>query len=188
MALAASPSRSTPSRFAWPLTRACGGNKPIMARNACVLPAPDSPMTPRHRPGCSSSETASTAQVAPYATERFSMRSSAASVIARLQRCTQSVAEQVESNQHCRQQRGGHEQHPCRRLHLLRAFVDEAAETGERLLHAEPEEAQKAFEQDQLRNGQRCVGNHRAGYIRHDVAPQDLRGLQATRNGGVDEF
>src|SRR6187551_2861632 len=98
-----------------------------MARNACVLPAPDSPMTPRQRPRRSSSETESTAQVAPYATERFSTRSSAASVIARLQRGAQSIAEQVESKQHCRQQCGGHEQHPCRRLHLLRAFVDEAA-------------------------------------------------------------
>ncbi len=47
----------------------------------------------------------------------------------------------------------GH-QHPRRRLHLLGTDVDEIAETGARLLHAQAEKALETLEQNHLRDGE----------------------------------
>ena len=66
-----------------------------------------------------------------------------------------------------------HQQQPRRGLHLERALGDQPAEAGERLLHAEAEEAQEALEQDHLRHRERRVDDHRAEHVRHDVARDD---------------
>src|SRR2546430_9133413 len=45
---------------------------------------------------------------------------------------------------------------------LLRPVVDEASEARERLLHAQPEKAQEALEDDHLRDRERRVHRNRA--------------------------
>src|SRR5207342_3192829 len=114
-----SPSRARPD------TRAAGGNNPMRPRKICVLPAPDSPITPRQRPRAISKDTPSTVVCAPKPTLSASTRKSNASFTARLAIFAQPLTQQIERDQQDRQQRRGHQQHPRRRLHLLRAFVDE---------------------------------------------------------------
>src|SRR5262245_35173109 len=116
----------------------------MRARKACVLPAPDSPMTPRQRPAPSSKETSSTAVFPPYATPSPSTDSSA-SLTAVSQSPSQRISQCVECRQQRDQQARRRQQHPRRGFHFLRALVDQTTEAGVRLLHAQPEEAQEAL-------------------------------------------
>ena len=105
--------RSSPFSLACPCTRASGPDNPSIERNAWLLPAPDSPITPRQRPGASCRETESTTRSPSYETEKSSTFSRASSTT-RLQPRTQTVTQQIERHQHYGEQTRRHQQHPGR--------------------------------------------------------------------------
>ena len=85
---------------------------------------------------------------------------------------------------------GREDQHPGRGLHLVRAFGDQHAPRGQRLLHAEAQERQEAFGQNDAGDGQRHIDDHRAQHIGHDVAADDAEGADtpAARAASTNSF
>src|SRR6516162_6566693 len=185
-AAAGSPMSSLPASSALPVARPFAARSPITARNSWLLPAPDSPTTPRHSARLTESVTSCTAATGPCGVSKLTLSSrtlSSASgsgrelsVLAGIEGIAQAITEQVETQQQQHQRDRRHEQHPRRGLHLLCAGVDEVAEARLRLLHPESEEGKEALEQNHLRHDQRAVHRHRTQHVRHDVTPEDARG------------
>src|SRR6185312_15643888 len=184
-----------------PESRAAAGSRPITARKAWLLPAPDSPTTPRHSPGATVRFKSRTAYCSPaaaaYATLSDSMERTgiaralpvpgAPASAARIERVTQCISEQIETEQEQREQARGTCEQPGCRAHLRGAVANQASEARERLLDAEPEEAQEALEEDHLRHCKGRVDDHRAREIWNDVARHDPRRARAARHRRLDE-
>ena len=64
-AAGASPSSSVPRKRALPCARPFAASRPITARNTWLLPAPDSPTTPRHSPRSTARVTSRAAVILP---------------------------------------------------------------------------------------------------------------------------
>ena len=86
------------------------------------------------------------------------------------------------------EENAGREQYPGRRFHLSRALGDQRAEARARLLGPEPEKTQEALEQDDLRDRQRRIHDHRSDDVGHDVLHDDARGARARGDRGLDEL
>src|SRR5580658_6334009 len=155
----------------------------MAAMNTCVLPDPDSPTIPTHSPAATSIDTWRTAQIrAPRcvnSTLRSSMRrAGTTSAFLDVEGVPQAVAEEVERQQQQRQKSAGHQQYPRRRFHLARAFGNQRTEAGMRLLDAESQKAQEAFEHDDLRHRQRGVDDHRPDDVGNHMSRDDARGAR----------
>src|ERR1700722_10537340 len=165
--------RSTEPNCARPCTRPFEASKPIAAKNAWLFPAPDSPTTPTHSPRPTLSAKSLTAATSPSGvlkvTFRSSSRNTESSTVTGIQCIAKTVAHEVETQEQRHEKNCRHQQHPRRRLHLLRPIVDEAAQARERLLNSEPEETQEALESDHLRNREGCVHGHGPHEVGHDV-------------------
>ena len=73
-------------------------------------------------------------------------------------------------------------------LHGARAFVDQRAERGRRLLHTQPQKADEAFEDDHVGHQQRGIDDHDAEQVGHDVPKDDPQRMHAGGHGHFDEF
>src|ERR1700733_4307533 len=165
----------------------------MAAMNTWVLPDPDSPTIPTHSPGATSIDTWRTAAIrAPRcvnSTLRSSMRrAGTTSAFLHVEGVAQAVAEEVERQQQQRQKSAGHQQYPRRRLHLARAFGNQRTEAGMRLLDAEPQKAQEAFEHNDLRHRQRGVDDHRSDDVGNHVSRDDARSARPRGDRRLDEF
>src|SRR5215831_16852600 len=182
---------SVPRKRALPFA----ASRPSGARNTWLLPAPDSPTTPRHSPGATERAMSCAATMRPRgvsnATVRCESSSTAppwASGAAGIEGIAQSVTEKIQAAEQQHETGRGHEQHPGRRFHLRRAEEDQVAEARVRLLHAEPEETEEALEHDHLRDAERRIHEHRAEEIRHDVTAENPWGGEPQRPRGLDEL
>ena len=145
----ASPSSSVPPSSARPLARPLALSSPSAPRNSWLLPAPDSPTTPKHSPACHGEIHRPHRLHRPRPRWRSARRSPPGAAALRGRRVSAhadpvhraGIAEQVQAQQQRHQHRCGHQQHPRRGLHLLRAAVDQVAEACLRLLHPEAEES-----------------------------------------------
>src|SRR3546814_8365509 len=94
-----------------------------------------------------------TACSAPRGVRKVTLRSSTSSramILAppRIERIAQAVADRIEGQHGDRQQDGGENQHPARRIEHGGALVDQQAPARQRLLNAEAEEGERAFHDD----------------------------------------
>src|SRR5580658_2271425 len=183
-------------RRTMPETCACGGVSPMTASIAWLLPAPDSPTSARHSPAATVKDRSLTASTGARALPKRTLNpstlstgvaASAASGLAGIERIAQTVADEVEAEEQRHEYARRHEEHPGRGLHVLRTIANETAETRERLLHAETQEAQKALEQDHLRHGERGVDDDGTQHVGHHVAQQDVVRAGAARARSLDE-
>src|SRR5215472_13374393 len=158
-AAAGSPRISCPSSRALPAARPFAASSPKTPRNSWLLPAPDSPTTPRHSPRDTESVTSCTARSGPCGVSNVTLSplrlstgvAPGDSALAGIESIAQAIAEQIQTQQQQHQRYRRYQHHPGRRLHLLRAGEDEIAEARLWLLHSEAEERQEALEQDHLR-------------------------------------
>ncbi|KKA14521.1 hypothetical protein VP03_08060 [Sinorhizobium meliloti] len=94
--------------------------------------------------------------------------------VLRVERITQAVADEVQRVQRHDEEDGGKDQEPRRRLYVVRTFRDQRTPARKRGLHAQSEERQKAFEQDDLRHDDGDEDDDRTDRIRDDVPADDL--------------
>ncbi len=87
----------------------------------------------------------------------------------RIEVIAQPIAEEVETQQDGRQQPGRYQERPGSVFHLPHPGINERAERGLRLLHAEAEKAQERLDEDRLRDSQ--------GYVYDDDADQVWRNM-----------
>ena len=165
-----------------------------------VFPEPDSPTIPRHSCAPTVSETPRTAAMVPPAmriadSEAHAIRSvGRGSTSPRHRRVPASNASRSPSpkmfrqTSSSRQEHAGREQYPGRGLHLSGALRDQRAETRARLLDSEPEKTQEALEQNDLRDGQRRIHDHRSDDVRQHVFADDARGAGARGDRRLDVF
>src|SRR5579862_1227527 len=150
---------------------------------AWLLPAPDSPTSARHSPAATVKDRSDTASTTPRlppkrtlspSTLSTGLAASPSSGLAGIERITQSIADEIESQKQRHEDTRRHEEHPARRFHVLGAVTNEAAEARERLLNAQPQKAQKALEQNHLWDGERGVDDDGAEHVRYDMTHQDM--------------
>src|SRR6202030_2144008 len=192
------PSSSAPRKRALPVARPFAARSPITVRNVWLLPDPDSPTTPTVSPSAIAKDTSLTALTSPSGMVkrvlRFLTSSSATmlnnpcSTVLGVEGVAQPVADEVEAEQGGGEENGGEHQHPGRGLHLGSPVGDEHAPARVGLLYAEAEEGQEALDQDDLRDGEGHIHDHRADAVGDDMAADDLCGGDAARNGRLDEL
>ena len=114
---------SRPRKRALPCARPLAASSPITARNSWLLPAPDSPTTPRHSPAATARSSPSTAAPCRRAcgTRRRGRSAAAPRRVRRsgftgIERIAQPSPSTFRHSSSSDQQRRRHEQHPGRRL------------------------------------------------------------------------
>src|SRR3954471_3492363 len=185
------PRSSSPRYLTEPSALPFAASRPIAASMVWLLPEPDSPTTATVSQRRTVRFTARTASTTPSGVlkrtcrpETWSSVSSPmppTSMVPRVERVAQSVAEEVEREQRDDEEDRGEDQHPRRCLDRCRALRDEGAEAGQRLLHAEPEEREEALQQDDARHQDGDENDHRSDGVRDDMAADDRPRLEPHR-------
>src|SRR5215470_10693472 len=143
-AAAGSPRSSCPPSRALPAALPLAASSPKTPRNSWLLPAPDSPTTPRHSPRDTERLTSCTARSGPWGVSKVTLSPlrlrtgvvPEVSALAGIEGIAQAVAEQIQAQEQQHQRHRRYQQHPWRRLHLLRANEDQIPEARLRLLHS----------------------------------------------------
>src|SRR5579872_1957532 len=183
--------RSRPANQACPRARPFSARSPRMARNAWLLPAPDSPTTLRHSPGATERDSERTACTSLCGVWKLTSSLSSCrmgSALTRIQRIPQCIPHQGETQQEHDEEGRRNQQHPRRRLHFLRAIVDQAPEARQRLLHPQTEKAQETFVENHLRDRECCIHRNRPDQVGYDMAYQDRRRREPGGARSLDEF
>src|SRR5882757_1903078 len=184
---------SLPSNRTLPLTCALPSSSPMAAMKICVLPDPDSPTSPTHSEGAMLKDTPSTASMIPVRCEKLMRKRSTLNVgtmsaILDVEGVAQAIAEDVQAKQQNRQEAAGNQQDPGSGFHFAGTLGDQGAQACARFLNSQSKKAQEAFEQDDLRHGERGVHDHRSDDIGDDV-PQDDAACAGSRcDRSLDEF
>src|SRR5260370_40884410 len=100
----------------------------------------------------------------------------------------QSVAHDVQAYQKHGEHAPRHQQYPGSCLHFTRALRNQRAEARMGLLDAEPQEAQKALEHNDLRYDQRRVDDDRTHQVRNNMPQDDAAGARSGGNRRFDEL
>src|SRR3990172_4152771 len=196
-----SPRISAPRNLTLPRAGPFAANNPMIDMKIWLLPEPDSPTTPTVSPGPTAKLTSLTALTSPSgvsntvsspSTSRVGTTAGAsrasASAILGIEGIAQPVPDEVEAEQRRGEEDGGEHQRPPGGLHRSRALADQHAPARVRLLHAEAEEADEGFGQDDVRHRQRDIDDDRPERVGDDVAAHDVEGRDAAGDRRLDEL
>src|SRR5258708_654259 len=196
MSLSSSAARSRPSKRMWPpVIMPWARNRRMMASAITDVPEPLSPTMPTISPGWTAKLARLSTSVAPRtprnATLRFSTLSRFAPISADLQlgieQVPQSVAQQVEADDGDGQHRAAGQSEIWVGAQRFEPIPDHAAPARLRLLHAEPEQAERRLAHDDEADADRGADDQRRYDIGKDVPRQDASDRRAADDGRRDE-
>src|SRR5262245_25150812 len=145
----------------------------MAASRIWLLPDPDSPTMPKTSPRCTSKPTPSTARTQPVSSLNSMVRSrtaSSGSALVGVEGIAQAIGDEVEAEERRGQEGARQQQDPDIGLELRRALVDQRAPARRRRLHAEAEEAEERFGDDDFQHQQARIDDHDVEGIGDDVA------------------
>src|SRR6185369_327378 len=122
------------------------------------------------------------------AAKREDGRGAHSSAVLGIESIAQPITDEVQGKEGGGEKKGREDQEPGRPFHIVASLRDEHAPAGHRLLHAQTEKGQEAFENDYLGYQQRHVDDDRTKEVWNDVAQEYAGTAYAQRLGGLHIF